>query len=117
MLLVKYTQYRYFEKELEGNGFSKPFRKLCCFIDHRKVLRVGSRLRYLPVSVDKKFPCILPRETRLTYLLIDYYHKRYFHAGLRTVHFLLAQPFWILSPKRLNALHAGSKILRINNLL
>lgn len=33
-------------------------------------------------------------------MLINYYHFKYFHAGLRTLQFVLSQRFWILSPKR-----------------
>lgn len=100
LILIRHTQHVHFEKEFEQKEFSKGFRKLNSFIDEKGLLRVGGRLSYLPASTDKKFPCILPPHSRLTVLLIEHYHKKYFHAGSRTVHFLLAQHVWILSPKR-----------------
>ena len=98
--LVYFTQQTYFVDELNNKEFSKPLKKLNVFIDDNRLLRVGGRLKFSNLSFDAKHPFLLPRQSRLTTLLIDYYHKAYLHAGLRTLQFLLSQKFWILSPRR-----------------
>lgn len=100
LTLVKRTQGVAFEDELNRKVFSKPLRKLNAFIDDQGILRVGGRLKYSHLTYDRKHPILLPRQSNLTVLLIEFYHKKYFHAGLRTLEFLLAQQFWVLSPKR-----------------
>ncbi|KAJ8964269.1 hypothetical protein NQ317_005510 [Molorchus minor] len=99
---VQYVQGVAFENEVNRKVFSKPLRKLNAFIDENGILRVGGRLKYSHLSYDNKHPMLLPRKSPLTLLIIEYYHKKYFHAGagLRALEFLIAQKFWILSPKR-----------------
>lgn len=76
-------------------------RKLNPFIDKSGLLRVGGRLRYAPISYNRKFPILLPSHHHFTRLLIKSLHLRYLHAGIQTVHFLVLQQFWILSAKRI----------------
>lgn len=98
--LVKRTQSLSFESELSASAFSKPLRKLHAFLDSDGVLRVGGRLDYSNLPYAAKHPIILPRNSRLTTLIIEYYHKKHLHVGPRTLQFLISQKFWILSSKR-----------------
>ncbi|XP_063394006.1 uncharacterized protein LOC134679092 [Cydia fagiglandana] len=110
MFLVRSVQQHHFASEIEkvknnlSNFLPKAFKKLSPFLDDAGLLRVGGRLSRASLEVDVKHPLLLPRDDRLTSLLIDEYHKRFMHPGVQTLHNLLAQHFWILSPKR--AIHA-----------
>ena len=79
-----------FEKE---KITSKPLRKLNAFFDDYKVIRVEGRLKHSNLPFRLKHPLLLPRQSRLTYLLIEFYHRKYFHAGLRTVQYLIFKYF------------------------
>ncbi|CAK1597927.1 unnamed protein product [Parnassius mnemosyne] len=72
----------------------KPF--LCDGLIH-----VGGRLTNSAESSEYKFPIILPRHDALVESLIDYYHKKYLHAGPELLMSLLRQRFWILSARRI----------------
>ncbi|XP_074031549.1 uncharacterized protein [Leptinotarsa decemlineata] len=98
--LVRHVQSIHFSVEIESKRFSKPLRKLQVFLDSEGILRVGGRLKHASLSHSAKYPMLLPRSSRLTILLIKYFHEKFFHAGFRTTHFLLSQQFWILSPER-----------------
>lgn len=104
LLLVKRTQHFAFSDLLNqlkvGKPPSKSFRKLSVFLDDQGILRVGGRLHHSALSYDKKHPALLPRSSRLTELIIEYFHKKYLHAGLQSVQFLIVQQFWIISAKR-----------------
>ncbi|XP_063389660.1 uncharacterized protein LOC134675379 [Cydia fagiglandana] len=100
MFLVRSVQ----QHHLLCFGDRETFKKLSPFLDDAGLLRVGGRLSRASLEVDVKHPLLLPRDDRLTSLLIDEYHKRFMHPGVQTLLNLLAQHFWILSPKR--AIHA-----------
>lgn len=104
--LVKHVQESEFASEIRAltkntpNLLPKASRKLCPFLDEGGLLRVGGRLSHSQLGYDQKHPLLLPRAHRLTSLLIEEYHKKFLHPGLQTLQNLLAQDFWILSPKR-----------------
>ncbi|XP_063623858.1 uncharacterized protein LOC134795856 [Cydia splendana] len=106
MILVRFVQQRSFAQEIEkisnklSNSLPKAFRKLSPFIDEAGLLRVGGRLSRASLDFDVKHPLLLPRDNRLTFLLIDEYHRRFMHPGIQTLHNLLSQHFWIMCPKR-----------------
>lgn len=104
MFLVKYVQRQAFSQDLafiEKNQMPSTFlRKLNPFIDDGNILRVGSRLKHSLLPYNSRFPALLPAHHALTKLVVNYYHLKYFHAGVQSVQFLLAQQFWIISSKR-----------------
>lgn len=100
LMLVKSTQRIAFSKEFNSKKFSKPLRRLNPFIDNSGILRVGGRLQHSALNFESKHPMLLPCKSLLTSRIIEFYHKKYLHAGQRTLTFLLAQRFWILSAKR-----------------
>ncbi|XP_062717176.1 uncharacterized protein LOC134292218 [Aedes albopictus] len=82
------------KKTLES---SSKLAKLPPIIDDRGVPRVDGRIdaaEYL--SFDAKFPIILPREHRVTELLLDWYHQKYRHANDETVLNEIRQRFYIV---------------------
>lgn len=104
LILVRHIQQLKFAKDIlnlkQGRQPSRALRKLNVFLDNKDILRVGGRLYFSNLNYDQKFPALLPRCSRLTDLIIESVHIKYFHAGLQTVQFLISQQFWILSPKR-----------------
>jgi hypothetical protein len=103
-LLVKHVQKIEFSVDilkLEQNKIClKPLRKLNPFLDADHIVRVGGRLAYSKLSFNNKHPILLPRSHRLTELIIETTHKENLHPGLKTLHYLLVQNYWILSPFR-----------------
>lgn len=104
MLLIRNVQAQSFEHEIyciqSGKTLSKSMRKLSPFLDSSGVLRVGGRLGNSGLNFSQKHSVLLPRQHRLTELIIEQYHKQYLHVGLQTLQFLLSQNFWILSARR-----------------
>lgn len=83
-----------------NKSLPKPFRKLAPFIDEVGILRVGGRLRKSTfLTFDAKHPILLPQKHRFTDLVIEQYHRENCHPGLKTLHNLIIQTFWILSPR------------------
>ncbi|KAJ8973698.1 hypothetical protein NQ317_000750 [Molorchus minor] len=98
---VQKTEFSDIISKLQHNRLlPKEYRKLALFIDGNDIIRVGGRLRNSQLSFDEKHPALLPRSHRLTELLIYHVHNENLHPGLNTLHYLLNQQFWILSPRR-----------------
>lgn len=104
LIIIKHIQHEVFSLEIDNflskKSLSKPMRKLGAFVDSNGLLRVGGRLTNSLLNYDQKFPIILPRNHRLTDLIIEDVHKRHLHPGLQTTQYLLTQNYWILSPRR-----------------
>lgn len=106
MFLIKHAQQDTFGPEIHKlktgtpNTLCKSLRKLSPFLDEAGFLRVGGRLAHAEVAFNVKHPLLLSRDHRLTSLIIHDYHDRFMHPGAQTLQNLLAQDFWILSPKR-----------------
>lgn len=106
MFLIKHAQQNAFSIEIEKlksgfpNSLPKSLRKLSPLLDDAGYLRVGGRLAHASLDFETKHALLLPRENRLTFLIIDDFHKTLMHPGAQTLQNLLAQHFWILSPKR-----------------
>ncbi|XP_038116949.1 uncharacterized protein LOC119769121 [Culex quinquefasciatus] len=65
---------------------SSSILKLSPLLDDSGVLRAGSRLEAAEFAAfDAKFPVILPNKHRVTWLLVDSYHRRFRHANNETV--------------------------------
>lgn len=76
---------------------SVRIRKLVPFLDRNNFLRVGERLRQSKLPFEEKYPVLLPKEARLTAVLIDHIHRNYYHPSPQIVQTLAQQFFWILS--------------------
>ncbi|XP_055605645.1 uncharacterized protein LOC129753820 [Uranotaenia lowii] len=56
------------------------------FLDEAGILRVNGRMEAADwLTYDAKFPIILPKNHKITELLIDWYHRQYKHANNETV--------------------------------
>lgn len=70
--------------------------KLSPMLDSNGVLRIDSRIGAAQVDAfDLKYPVILPRKHHVTYLIIDYYHRKYQHGNAETVVNELRQKYHI----------------------
>lgn len=79
---------------------SARLRKLKPFIDSSGLLRVGGRISRSELPDLAVHPYILPSNSPFTHCLILHYHTLYLHVGYQTLHNILAQQYWILSPRR-----------------
>ncbi|XP_053691446.1 uncharacterized protein LOC128739963 [Sabethes cyaneus] len=67
-------------------GVASSLVKMSPFADEYGVLRVGGRVAAAQIlAYDSKFPIIMPRNHRITELLLDFYHRKYGHANDETV--------------------------------
>lgn len=82
---VKYTQQFYFNlvASTHSGKLSKSLSLLSPFQDSVSLWRVGGRLQIssLSYSANCKHSTLLPKHSHLIHLIIDYYHKYFFHVG------------------------------------
>ncbi|XP_055622547.1 uncharacterized protein LOC129766115 [Toxorhynchites rutilus septentrionalis] len=65
---------------------SSSIYKIWPFMDDRGILRMRGRIGMAPyIPKEAKFPAILPRNHPITFLIIDWYHRRFNHANRETV--------------------------------
>ncbi|XP_055633928.1 uncharacterized protein LOC129774246 [Toxorhynchites rutilus septentrionalis] len=70
--------------------------KLTPTLDDQRILRVDGRIGALHIaSADQKCPIILPRHHRVTFLVVDSYHRKYLHANSETVVNEVRQRFYV----------------------
>ncbi|XP_055589771.1 uncharacterized protein LOC129741962 [Uranotaenia lowii] len=66
------------------------------FMDENNVMRMSSRIGAAPkAAYETKYPVFLPKEHRVTYLLVHFYHRRFLHGNHETVVNELRQRFQI----------------------
>ena len=63
--------------------------------DSNKIIVCRGRLEHSDLSVDARAPIILPREHRLTRLIIEQCHNRVLHSGLRATLAELRAKYWV----------------------
>lgn len=102
--LLQTLQQKHFKDEicnLKGDKpCSKGLNKLGPFLNDG-LLKVGGRLRNSELTYSQKHPAILPRHDHIVEMLIDYYHRKYLHAGPELLMSLLRQKYWILAARRI----------------
>ncbi|XP_070067090.1 uncharacterized protein [Drosophila virilis] len=64
------------------------------YVDDSGILRIGRIDNIEGVKVCVKCPIILPRRHQLTYLLVEFYHRRYHHLHNEIVVNQLRQRYW-----------------------
>ncbi|XP_046145796.1 uncharacterized protein LOC123989163 [Osmia bicornis bicornis] len=85
---IQATQSAFFKDELaalaKGTTLptTHPFTRLTAYLDHQGIARVGGRLQHSELSHDGKHPVILPRDSRLSALLIDHAHRQTMHGAV-----------------------------------
>jgi len=98
LLCVKITQSADLHNDLaaikKGQLATARVRPLAPFIDPSGILRVGNRLRQS--SLPNLHPILLPKESHLSKLICDSYHRLLLHTGPRTTQSFIQRKFWIL---------------------
>lgn len=100
-VIIKYVQQMEFTAEIEHlqkHGCIDSKSKLLNlnpFIDQQGILRVGGRLENAHINWEMKHPKIIPRDSRLAWLLIKEAHELSFHGGPRLTLATLRQQYWI----------------------
>nr|XP_022909590.1 uncharacterized protein LOC111420786 [Onthophagus taurus] len=77
----------------------KPFHSLSPFVDRDGLIRVGGRLKQSELPFDQTHPVLLPRNSRLSELIVEEVHREFLHPGYRTVLSLVMQQFWIMGSR------------------
>ena len=101
--LVKLVQGQTFSEEINKLRYCKflsnnsSIRNLNPFLDKDGLLRVGGRLRHSSLNFDQKYPILLPSQHRLTNLIVEHFHRKYFHAGPQALLNQIRQQFWIIN--------------------
>lgn len=73
-----------------------PLYTLSPILDEYGIIRMDSRISDAPhVSYTMKYPVLLPKDHRITFLLVQAFHQRFLHANGETVCNELRQRFYI----------------------
>lgn len=105
-LIIKCVQQDHFGDDLDSLRTKKfvssksKLLNLTPYIDEKGILRVGGRLSNAILSEESKHPAILPHNSRLTELVIDYAHKQTLHGGVRLTLAQTRHRFWIIGGNR-----------------
>ena len=100
---IRLVQRESFEREIgqlkkgEGVSINSRLISLCPFLDKDGLIRVGGRLGRSALTYDVKYPIVLPKNHKLTQMLIQAEHLKLLHAGPQAVLASLRQHYWPLS--------------------
>lgn len=99
-ILCKFVQRNVFTNEIDQLekiiplSSSSSLISLSPFLDDQHLVRVGGRLRNSSLSYNSRHPILLPKNHRLTQLIIRQEHIRNLHAGLQGTITAVKQNFW-----------------------
>ncbi|XP_027849396.2 uncharacterized protein LOC114128975 [Aphis gossypii] len=102
--LIRWVQHIHFAEDWNCLRQNRPctpkLRMLGAYLDlDNDLIRVGGRLKNSDLPYDAKHPILLPKQSQLTILLIDYVHSLHCHPGPQTTQNILHQDYWILSAR------------------
>ncbi|CAG7716462.1 unnamed protein product [Allacma fusca] len=106
---VRYVQREHFFKDVNAILNDKPLTTksvllhLCPFVSDDGLLRVGGRLRKSLLPFTQRNPALIPANCHLNKLVIEYYHQRTLHGGVKLTLAATRMKFWILN---------GNKVVR-----
>lgn len=102
-VLIKLVQLESFPDDIQSLKSKNAVRSksklssLNPFIDKDGILRVGGRLLNANIAFGTKHPIVLPKKHKYTILLIEFEHKRNFHAGCQATLSFVRQKYWPLN--------------------
>ncbi|GFX88857.1 integrase catalytic domain-containing protein [Trichonephila clavipes] len=67
------------------------------FLDQRKILCVGGRLRHSNLPAQQKHPILIPNNHSICDLIIKHYHVLYLHTGIEATLANIRTRFWIVN--------------------
>ncbi|GFV89144.1 integrase catalytic domain-containing protein [Trichonephila clavipes] len=98
--LMKQVQLSSFYKEIRAmqNGDDicnkSKILNLSPFLDDKGIIRVGGRLKHSRLPYSSKHPIFLPAKSKLTIIIVKYYHEKYFHLGPQYLLYLVRLKYW-----------------------
>lgn len=101
-MIIRHEQNKHYGTEIKAlkhkNSLNSHSRilKLNPWLDKNNILRVGGRLQNSDLSENAKHPVIVPKDSRLTQLLINQAHATTLHGGARLTLATLRQRYWII---------------------
>ena len=104
--IIRLVQETHFAEELralksrKAISTSSSLLSLNPFLDNRGLLRVGGRLENSALSHDAKHQLIMPGNSHITDILVQYEHRRLLHAGCQLTTASLREKYWILACRR-----------------
>lgn len=104
---IQQTDYHDVLKGLQLKTNHHLIRQLRLYLDEDGLIRCGGRINNAPISLEARFPYLLPAKHSFTRLLIMDTHQRNMHASKGTTITLLRQKYWIPSIR-----HVVGKTLR-----
>ena len=99
--LIRDTQRRFYQDAIQsmksGSKRNGLVRQLKLYLDDDDLIRCEGRIHNAPIEFSAKFPLLLPKNDRLTKLIVMDAHTCHQHAGLSSTITLLRQKYWIPS--------------------
>ncbi|GFX39617.1 integrase catalytic domain-containing protein [Trichonephila clavipes] len=98
--LMKQVQLSSFYKEIRAmqNGDDicnkSKILNLSPFLDDKGIIRVGGRLKHSRLPYTSKHPILLPAKSKLTIIIVKYYHEKYFHLGPQHLLYQVRLKYW-----------------------
>ncbi|XP_057379622.1 uncharacterized protein LOC130701716 [Daphnia carinata] len=71
--------------------------QLDLYIDNNSIIRCQGRLTNADLSSDAKNPILIPKNSKLSEIIIRFYHERALHSGAASTICHIRQRFWISS--------------------
>ncbi|XP_055609919.1 uncharacterized protein LOC129756897 [Uranotaenia lowii] len=96
--MVTLSKYKQNPKGQHFIDSSSSIYQLSPFLDEHGILRIDGRIAKAPkTKLDCKYPIILSKNHRVTYLLVDDYHRRFKHGNNETIVNEIRQRFHVTS--------------------
>ena len=90
------------QKDIHTNEHYNSWEKnLGLFTDADGILRCKGRFRYSSLNYDEKHPAIIPRDHRLTSLIVSDAHSKVLHGGVANTLAKVREKFWIIRGRQL----------------
>ncbi|XP_071640851.1 uncharacterized protein [Temnothorax longispinosus] len=104
--IVRVIQLEVFQEETQRLKNERSFKgdsrlkALDPFLDEKKLIRVGGRLRQAQLPEETRHPIVLPAKHKVTRLIFRAMHKKLHHCGTEQLLATVRQRYWVLSGRR-----------------
>lgn len=105
-IVARLTQSEAFSKEINALKHNRELprksalKALNPFLDKEGLIRVGGRLRHADISIDRKYPIVLPAKHYITGLIMRDMHTKTHHCPAEQLLSLVRQRYWPISGRR-----------------
>ncbi|XP_063979119.1 uncharacterized protein LOC135163541 [Diachasmimorpha longicaudata] len=99
---INYTQQESFgqviNRLINGQDIANnhPMARLIPYLDENQTIRLGGRLKRSNLQPEARNPSILPRQSRLTSLVIEEAHRKTLHGGVQATLPHIRHKYWII---------------------